>query len=100
MGRPYYEPRESTPEADASYEVVSHDVLFAAPSAKGVEVCHACDGVLEEDDHDAYGVSGAGLLFFSRGEERRTEEPRLCASCGAAIGMTMLTRWAIEEEEG
>ena len=62
--------------------------------------CHACDEVLRAEDDHGFSVPGRGLLVFTRGEERRAEEPRLCPSCGAAIGMTMLSRWAIEEEEG
>jgi hypothetical protein len=83
----------------AKLTVFSHDVLFEEPR----EACHACGDDLDSSadaDDDGFGVTGRGLVVFYRGDERRPEEPGLCPSCGAAIGMTMLTRWAIEEEEG
>jgi hypothetical protein len=43
---------------------------------------------------------GRGLLVFVRGGETVYEEPPLCTSCGHAIGMTAIARWAEEEEEG
>jgi hypothetical protein len=82
--------------APANFTVFSHDVLFEEPR----ETCHACNETLDDHDDDGFDVTGRGLMVFYRGDERRVEEPGLCPTCGAAIGMTMLTRWAIEEEEG
>ena len=103
MGSSVYEPRFRIRDSSAREgvengpcEVVSHEILFATEE----ERCHACDGELPADDSAGYGLTGRGLLIFYRGEERRAEEPKLCPACGAAVGMTMLTRWAIEEEEG
>ena len=53
-----------------------------------------------DDDDAGYGVTGRGLLVWSRGDERRYQEPPLCSGCAAAIGVSALQRWEIEEEEG
>lgn len=76
-----------------------HATTATGPGSQPTE-CHACEKPIYASDDEGFAVPGRGLLVFTRGDERRAEEPRLCASCGAAIGMTMLTRWAIEEDEG
>jgi hypothetical protein len=38
--------------------------------------------------------------MWSRGGELRFEEPKLCERCAVAIGITALSTWAVEEEEG
>lgn len=78
----------------------SHAVLFENEEKNRCDVCH--EPVADDDDAAEAGheVSGRGLLVFSRGEERRYQEPPLCPGCAAAIGMTALQRWEIEEEEG
>ena len=43
---------------------------------------------------------GQGVYLWARGDEVRFERAPLCPSCASAIGMTALTRWEIEEEEG
>ena len=43
--------------------------------------------------------AGSGLFMWSRGEERRFEEPPLCEGCAQNVTLDALTRWAIEEEE-
>jgi hypothetical protein len=55
-----------------------------------------CDVCNEPVDADA----GGGLLVFVRGGETVYEEPPLCTHCSLAIGVTAITRWAEEEEEG
>jgi hypothetical protein len=45
-------------------------------------------------------MPGRALYVWTRGDEVRREEPPLCASCAAALGLTALARWEIEEEEG
>jgi predicted RNA-binding Zn-ribbon protein involved in translation (DUF1610 family) len=82
------------------YETVDHAALFASAHSTPLSQCHACERELHAADDEGFSVPGKGLLIWARGDERRAEEPKLCPSCGAAIGMTMLTRWAIEEEEG
>ncbi len=85
-------------------DTIDHTALFQtdvrADTAASASSCHACEKPIHASDDEGFAVPGRGLLVFTRGDERRTEEPKLCASCGAAIGMTMLTRWAIEEDEG
>jgi hypothetical protein len=65
--------------------------------------CDACgetlDPVLPSDD-DSFELRGEGALLWWRGDSFREEKRPLCPSCAAAIGMTALSRWAIEEEEG
>ena len=62
--------------------------------------CDACSELLETESDDGYCVQGRGLLVWARGDERRYQEPPLCAACAAAIGVSALARWEIEEEEG
>ncbi len=66
------------------------------------DACDVCGVALpdEDDDDDALITGGRGLYVWSRGGEVVYEEPRLCASCAMAIGMSALARWEIEEEEG
>lgn len=79
------------------FVTANHSVLFAAAE----ERCSVCSGALEEkDDDDGERVRGRGLLVWARGDERRYEEPHLCPDCASAIGMTALSRWEIEEDEG
>ena len=39
-------------------------------------------------------------MNYKAGDETRLETVPLCTACAAAIGMTALARWEIEEEEG
>jgi hypothetical protein len=88
----------------ARFESIDHSALFSARhadhGAAHASSCDACAKAIGAAEDDGFSVPGRGLMLFTRGDERRAEEPHLCASCGAAIGMTMLSRWAIEEEEG
>jgi hypothetical protein len=74
----------------------SHDVLFTPCD----ERCSVCDDELGADDEEGTEIRGRGLFVWTRGEERRYEEPHLCPRCAAAIGMSALQRWEIEEDEG
>jgi hypothetical protein len=56
--------------------------------------CHACDATLEGEP------AGFGFLLFVRGERRIVERPPLCERCAHAIGITALSRFIEEEEEG
>ena len=91
----------------AGFVTAGHAVLFEENEATRCDVCADAlgpspDGAHEASSNDESGfdVRGRGLLVWSRGEERRYQEPPLCASCAAAIGVTVLQRWEIEEEEG
>ena len=55
--------------------------------------CDVCGEILSSE-------ATTGLLVFVRGGETIYEEPPLCSSCSLAIGVTAITRWAEEEEEG
>lgn len=60
--------------------------------------CDAC-GCDTSTAGDA--LIGRGTYVWSRGGgDIRREEVPLCAACGAAVGMAVLSRQALEEEEG
>jgi hypothetical protein len=82
---------------DSECVSAGHEVLFA-PDA--TPKCDACGDPLRNDTDDGFAVEGAGLYLWARGDDVRYEEAPLCAACGAAIGVTALARWEIEEEEG
>lgn len=94
------------------FVVAGHEVLFAPPREGGgsvsddVEHCDACGEPISHDESNdeststSYAVGGRGRYLWTRGDERRSEEPPLCPSCAAAIGMTALAQWGVEEEEG
>jgi hypothetical protein len=88
-------------EMPKGFVSASHAILFE----KTDEHCNVCAGKLEVDSlegeaDDELFSGGRGLLVWARGEERRYEEPRLCAECASAIGVSALQRWEIEEDEG
>lgn len=80
-----------------NFFTVGHDVLFADTEANR---CDVCAEAVDKDVEEGFDVNGRGLLVWSRGDERRYQEPPLCAACAAAIGVSALQRWEIEEEEG
>ena len=88
--------------AGPAFVTASHRVLF---EESGELVCDACQAPVQQDDDAggdgcAYRVSGEGVYMWSRGDEARFEKAPLCPDCAAAIGMSALARWEIEEEEG
>jgi hypothetical protein len=93
-----------------SFVVAGHEALFDAPGKPREreevgdgERCDACGVAIdaaEGEDDDGYAIGGRGRYLWTRGEERHSEEPPLCPSCAAAIGMVALQQWNIEEEEG
>ena len=89
-------------ELPKGFVTAGHAVLFQDEAAHRCDVCSAL--VNEDDASDSddtgYDVRGSGLLVWSRGEERRYQEPPLCAACAAAIGVSALQRWETEEDEG
>lgn len=74
----------------------NHSILFD----DGEDCCSVCAEPLGAEEDDGAEVQGRGLLVWTRGEEHRYEEPRLCPSCAAAIGVSALQRWETEEDEG
>ncbi|HEY4015143.1 MAG TPA: hypothetical protein VGM06_17485 [Polyangiaceae bacterium] len=87
---------KAVPANREEYIVASHDALFVEVEATR---CDACGGELSLEDDDGYGMPGAGIYLWTRGDEVRVERAPLCASCASAIGVTALARWEIEEEE-
>ena len=87
-----------TDSLKTNFFTVGHTVLFADTEANRCDVC--AETVAKEDEDEGFDVNGRGLLVWSRGDERRYQEPPLCSSCAAAIGVSALQRWEIEEEEG
>jgi hypothetical protein len=80
------------------FVTASHAVLFQDEEQFRCDVC--AERLESEDEGDGPEVRGRGFLVWTRGDERRFQEPPLCPGCAAAIGMTALQRWEIEEEEG
>jgi hypothetical protein len=81
----------------APFVSATHAALFVADETVRCDVCNA---VVAEDADDGYAVAGRGLYVWARGDDVRYEEPHLCAGCAAAVGVSALARWEIEEEEG
>lgn len=79
------------------FVTATHAALFDPDPPR----CDACSVLLDgPETDDGYAVRGAGLYVWARGGDVRYEEPPLCERCAAAIGMSALARWEIEEEEG
>jgi hypothetical protein len=96
---------DSTRGVVAGFVTAGHTVLFEDVESHRCDVCAASLSALaaadtDTDTDDRYDVTGRGLLVWSRGDERRYQEPPLCSGCAAAIGVSALQRWEIEEEEG
>lgn len=83
-------------EQPKGFVTASHAVLFE----KEEERCTVCSERLGDDEDDATAIRGRGLLVWTRGDERRYEEPHLCPGCASAIGVSALQRWETEEDEG
>lgn len=85
-------------ELPKGFITAGHAVLFHDSEAARCDVC--AESLETRGSDDGYDVHGSGLLVWTRGEERRYQEPPLCPGCAAAIGVSALQRWEIEEEEG
>lgn len=89
---------------NTGFVVAGHEALFekkgAGPGASDAdERCDACgEPIPPESEDDRYAVSGRGRYVWTRGEDRRAEEPPLCPSCAAAIGMIALHQFNAEDE--
>lgn len=84
-------------ELPEDFATATHTVLFEQESTPRCDVCADPLGGAADEGYD---VHGRGLLLWTRGDERRYQEPPLCPTCAAAIGLSALQRWEIEEEEG
>jgi hypothetical protein len=87
----------SSGQSPAAFVSATHETLFdEAPGA-----CDVCGEAVPDDDEDTGPViAGRGVYLWTRGDETRREDAPLCPSCAAALGVTALTRWEIDEEEG
>jgi hypothetical protein len=76
----------------------THAILFEPSGPR----CDVCDTPLDAtaDREDEAEVGGHGLYVWVRHGEVVYEEPPLCAGCAAAITISALQRWAVEEEDG
>jgi hypothetical protein len=81
-----------------SFKTAGHDVLFGDEGE--LASCDVCGVAVTDDDGEGSEVPGRGHYVWARGDEVRRESPPLCASCAAALGLSALARWEIEEEEG
>jgi hypothetical protein len=79
-----------------SVDAVADSALRARQAASSTTelCCDVCDATIEGEP------AGRGLYMWSRGDELRFEEPALCSGCAVAIGITALSAWNAEEEEG
>lgn len=78
-----------------SVDAVADHALRARQASEATEVCcDVCDVPLPDEP------AGHGLYVWYRGDEIRIEEPALCCGCATAIGVTALSAWDAEEEEG
>ena len=91
-------PAAALQAAPQPFVTASHELLFRPEEP----TCDACDGPLDSSDSDEDGDSpgGHGLYLWLRHGEVVFEEPPLCGACAAAITISALLRWEIEEEEG
>ena len=86
-------------ELPKGFVTASHAILFEEKDSLRCDVCDVPLDAEEEDGADE-NVRGRGLLIWTRGDERRYQEPPLCPGCATAVGVSALQRWEIEEEEG
>jgi hypothetical protein len=83
-------------DSPAAFASATHRALFEdAPST-----CDVCGERVPDDEDTGPVVAGRGVYVWTRGDETRREDAPLCPSCAAALGLTALARWEIDEEEG
>jgi len=75
----------------------SHHALYETEDARAKR-CDVCDAPIRATDDDLH-PAGAGIYVWTRGDEVRREEPPLCPTCGATLGMAQVRRWEIEDDE-
>jgi hypothetical protein len=78
---------------------VADEIAMAAMAARAAAApadapCDACGAAIEGEP------GGRGLLYWSRGDELRFDEPPLCESCAVAVTASANRVWDIEDEEG
>jgi len=78
---------------------VADEIAMAAMAARAAAsppdaCCDACGARIEGEP------GGRGLLYWSRGDELRFDEPPLCDSCAVAVTASANRAWDVEDEEG
>ena len=78
---------------------VADEIAMAAMASRAAAAptdthCDACGAAIEGEP------GGRGLLYWSRGDELRFDEPPLCESCAVAVTASANRQWEIEDEEG
>ncbi len=94
---PRSNPTSTSPGSSVAFVARGHEVLFRDDAT---DRCDVCGERVEEDSGEGPAVPGRALYVWARGEAVRYEEPPLCPACGAALALSALGRWEIEEEEG
>jgi hypothetical protein len=87
-------PAKATPTT--TFVTATHEVLFQSAAEPA---CDACGLPVTRDPEGSMAPSGSGLYVWARGGDVRYEEPPLCSDCAAAIGLTQLRLWEIEDDE-
>lgn len=88
--------RSHGPKAVRSF---SHRALFREEQSREHR-CEVCGLAISPRDDDGAMPAGSGLLVWTRGDEVRYDEPPLCPTCSAALGMAQVRRWDTDDEEG
>ena len=83
-----------TPRPTEARTRLLHDGARVVEIAVETARCDACDAPLDGEP------AGRGELLWTRGDERRVEEPALCEPCACAIGLAALAHWEHEEDGG
>ena len=84
------------------FVVASHEVLFVTSDEARCDACGCAieAGANPDDPGSSIMGNARGTYLWVRGGETTLESVPVCAACAAAIGVTALARWEIEEEEG
>ena len=93
-------PSAAPDDAHASRRATRRALRRRATTRAARRATSAATRSWSEDDGEGPAIPDARLYVWTRGDETRREEPPLCASCAAALGLTALARWEIDEEEG
>lgn len=89
--------RDVEPRHDAPAIPIDREADLALAERARAVTTAGCDLCGAEIVGEAY---GSGLFLWTRGDERRVEEPPLCEDCATVLGVAAHAAWEIEEEEG
>jgi len=80
----------------STFVTATHAALFEQEGATGCDICG--EAIPPEDDGPA--VPGRASYASARGDTVTFDPAPLCATCAAAVAITAIQRWDVEEEEG